>query len=80
MDKQQQKAFLTELASLLNKYNAEIGFTCSECSDTHGLYDDHLTINIRLDNRDILNIFNSDGWGIDAKDILSSQELKKLSN
>jgi hypothetical protein len=35
-----QKEFLKEFEDLLLKYNAEIGWTCDECSDTHGLYND----------------------------------------
>ena len=39
-----QKEFLKELKSLFIKYNACISLTCAECSDTYGLYDDHLYI------------------------------------
>ena len=39
-----QKEFIKELRDLFIKYNAEIGWTCDYCSDTYGLYDDHLYI------------------------------------
>ena len=39
-----QKEFLKEFKDLLLKYNADIGWTCDDCSDTYGLYDDHLYI------------------------------------
>lgn len=41
-----QKEFLREFKDLLLKYNADIGWTCADCSDTYGLYDDHLYISM----------------------------------
>ena len=43
---QKQKDFLKEFRDLLLKYHADIGWTCDYCSDTYGLYDDHLYISI----------------------------------
>lgn len=34
-----QKEFLKEFKDLLLKYNADIGWTCDDCSDTYGLID-----------------------------------------
>ena len=47
-----QKLFLKEFKDLLLKYNADIGWTCDFCSDTYGLYDDHLYISM-LGQKDI---------------------------
>ena len=33
-----------DLLQLFMKYNVSIGFTCADCSDTYGLYDDHIVI------------------------------------
>lgn len=41
-----QKEFLKDLRELLIKYNAEIEWTCDECSDTFGLSGDHLYISM----------------------------------
>lgn len=42
-----QKEFLEEFKDLLLKYSADIGWTCDDCSDTHGLYNDHLYISMK---------------------------------
>lgn len=41
-----QKEFLKEFKDLLLKYGADIGWTCDDCSDTYGLYNDHLYISM----------------------------------
>lgn len=43
--------FKQELKQLLKKYNASIGFSCGGGSDTDGLYDEKIVINI--DNKEI---------------------------
>jgi hypothetical protein len=50
--------FLTKLANLLDEYNADIEFTCSEGSDTSGLYDDRIIISERKTEKVILDTFN----------------------
>ncbi len=45
-----QKEFLKELKELFIKYNAYIGWTCDICSDTYGLYNDHLYITMHGQN------------------------------
>jgi len=55
-----------ELAALLKKYNAYIYFTCSDSSDTYGLYNDHLVIATNSEE----TIFESDGWTITERDLL----------
>ena len=53
-----QKEFLKEFKDLLLKYNADIRWTCDDCSDTYGLYDDHLYISM-LGQKDIELYSNS---------------------
>lgn len=53
-----QKEFLKEFKDLLLKYNADIGWTCDDCSDTYGLYNDHLYISM-LGQQDIDLLSNS---------------------
>jgi len=36
--------FTAELLALLTKYNASIDWGCASCSDTHGIYDEHMTV------------------------------------
>ena len=59
-----QKEFLKEFKALLVKYNAEIGWTCDSCSDTYGLYNDHLCITM-YGQKDI----DFESSGIDVSDI-----------
>ena len=62
--------FLAELGALLEKYDVSIGFTCSSCSDTYGLSDDHLQIKHRVskDSFKQETWYDADGWWIDADD------------
>lgn len=55
--------FKKELKKLLIKYNADICFSCSECSDTHGLCEEQMIVNI--DNK---SFKLSDGWAIEQSD------------
>ena len=48
-----QKEFLKELRDLLLKYNAEIYWTCDECSDIYGLVDDRLVVDMVGQENDI---------------------------
>lgn len=50
--------FLTKLANLLDEYNIDIEFTCSEGSDTSGLYNDRIIISERKTEEVILDTFN----------------------
>lgn len=58
--------FKNELRQLLEKYNASILFTCSESSDTHGLYNDHIVI---VDNKSKEYIVEADGWFLNPSDL-----------
>ena len=59
-----KKEFLKELHSLLEKYNASIEWKCSDCSDLHGVYDNHLEINLN----DTKTICFDDDW-VDSNDV-----------
>jgi len=62
-----QDNLLKELKELLFKYDVSIEFTCSDCSDTHGIYDAHMTIS---QNKHPWNtIFKTQGWGISSQDL-----------
>lgn len=41
-----QKEFLKELHKLLLKYDASIYWTCDDCSDTYGIYDEKMVIDM----------------------------------
>lgn len=57
MDYNKRKEFLTKLADLLDEYNADIEFSCSESSDTSGLYNDRIIISERRTDLLILDTF-----------------------
>jgi len=61
MDK---KNFIKDLKALLKTYNASINFTCADCSDTYGIYEAGMSINI-----DGKQIKKTDGWRLDATDL-----------
>jgi len=63
------KEFLRKLKELMEEYNASVGFTCSDGSDTYGLYDDHLEICINEGGFKDRVVFESDGWWIESGDI-----------
>ena len=44
---EKQKAFKAELKELLKKYNALIGFSVSDNSDTYGLNDEKIVVEFR---------------------------------
>lgn len=60
----ENQIFLSELKALLKKHNASIEFTCSDCSDTHGLYNDQ--IQICINEKPILN---TNSWSLTHFDI-----------
>lgn len=71
-----QKLFLKEFRDLLLKYNAEIWWTCDDCSDTYGLYNDHLGISI-LGQKDI--DLPSNGIDYDDLDELYKRAEKEIN-
>jgi len=62
-----KKDFLNKLSDLLKEYKADIYFTVSPCSDTHGLHDEKMVISSRLFstgfNEEVW--FEQDGWSIE---------------
>lgn len=58
MNKDKRNEFLAKLADLLGEYNVNIKFTCSESSDTSGLYNDRIIIAERETEKTILDTFN----------------------
>jgi Uri superfamily endonuclease len=62
MDK--KDLFLQDLSDLLMRYNASIEFGCSDCSDTHGLYDER--IEVWVDGKEVAR---SIGWSLEAGDL-----------
>ena len=58
-------AFKAELKALLKKYNAEIGFSLSDCSDTHGINGEKIVVSI--DNGKDIDLVA--GWGLGHYDL-----------
>ncbi|RLE45918.1 hypothetical protein DRJ25_04950 [Candidatus Woesearchaeota archaeon] len=57
-------SFKKKLKKLLSDYHASIGFACGEYSDTYGLYDEHMVVDI-----DDKVVIKAQGWWLDATDI-----------
>ena len=61
--------FKKELKQLLTKYNATIGFSVDECSDTHGLYGDNLFVSFEnVENTNYKSHVLTDYWTLDKND------------
>jgi len=56
--------FKKELKVLLKKYNATISFNVNEYSDTYGLHDERIEVDI-----DRKTTLLADGWGVDQSDL-----------
>ena len=63
-----------DLLQLFMKYNVSIGFTCADCSDTYGLYDDHIVIQ---DNNSRENVLETDGWWLNISSFAIISNNKK---
>jgi len=63
----QQTEFLIKLKELLKEYDVNIGFYCSDSSDTHGIYDAHMVIS--QNKSPWKTIFKTRGWEISSEDI-----------
>ena len=59
-------SFKSELKTLLEKYNVNIGFSVSSCSDTWGLNDERITAFFN-DSQNEITL--SDGWSVDRRDL-----------
>ena len=55
-----------DLLQLFMKYNISIGVSCADCSDTYGLYDDHIVIQ---ENDSRKNVLETDGWWLGISDL-----------
>ena len=58
--------FKLELKTLLQKYNANISFSCSEYSDLHGVYDAQITVSFDNDDKEFTL---SEGYGVASSDL-----------
>lgn len=56
--------FKKELRELLSKYDASLRVLYDDCSDMHGVYGEHMAV--ELDGR---SHFLCDHWGIDVSDL-----------
>lgn len=63
----QKNEFLIKLKDLLKEYDVSIGFNCSDCSDTHGIYDAHMII--YQNKSPWKTIFKTGGWELSSEDI-----------
>lgn len=75
----QKNEFLKELKALLEKYDVSIGFSIGEGSDTHGLYDERITINHRIKKDSFIEEewLSVDGYDIFASDVEVSEDTVK---
>lgn len=55
---------LKALKNVLREHDLSIGFTCSDCSDTHGLYDDEIIV-----HQGDTKIAGTESWWLTASDI-----------
>ena len=58
--------FKNKFYDLLNEYDAEISFDCSDCSDTYGIYDPKIVVTIQdPDNfRNEIVVIESNGYAL----------------
>lgn len=65
------KNFKKELRELLEKYHASIDVGYADCSDTHGMYDEHMMISFGdpSGKRQDFGIRVCDNWYIDANEL-----------
>lgn len=52
--------FKTRLLALLTEFDASIAWTCSACSDTHGIYEEAITVD--MGNLEILRTETGTGY------------------
>ncbi len=67
--------FKKELKELLSKYDAHIGFSVGESSDTHGLYNEQIEVSFQELQEGARfktvtqTVVLADGWGVDKSDL-----------
>jgi hypothetical protein len=64
MPKEKLQQFKNDLKKLLTRYNADISFDCSECSDLHGVNDEKIVANVNGKN-----ITLAVGYSVDQTDL-----------
>lgn len=75
---EKKNQFLSELRDLLKKYDAHIGFSVGEGSDTYGLHGEEMVVSMN-ENEDKTkfawhkNVLSVDGWHLSAGKI--SEEI-----
>ena len=72
----QRTAFLAELRALLTKYDVRISAGVGDHSDTHGIHDEHITIERRLIPGRFKEVewLRVDGWSLTPRDIDDAKE------
>ncbi len=76
--------FKQELQALLAKYDASIGFSVGESSDTHGLYNER--IEVYFSGLEPGGRFKTvtetvklvDGWGVDSSDLNPNDDVTMM--
>ena len=67
-------ACVAEIAAILKKYDACIGAGVGDASDTHGIYDEHISIAVRdMPNRWAFTERRWSGWSIAHDDMVNTQ-------
>ncbi len=66
--KRNEKEFKAELKALLLKYNADIGFDCSDSSDTMGIYGERIVARLG-EGREEETIHLVHGWCVEGADL-----------
>ncbi len=68
--KEYLESFKKELRELLVKYNATIGFSVGESSDTHGLYGEKIEVTLKHSTKPHYRSFTlSEGWTVCKSDL-----------
>ena len=62
--------FLIELAALLTRHNASIGWDCDDCSDMHGIFGEGMVVTVGTEQRSYPGC-----WDIDASDCCEGVKL-----
>lgn len=76
MDKitEKEAEFLSELKALLKRYDASIGFSCADCSDTYGLYEEKIVACVGTGQ----DLSIASGWSCFAEDVEETIKNSKV--
>lgn len=64
------KQFKKELKELLEKHNVSISADCADCSDLHGVYQEHISIYNGKEEETLC-----EGWDLEADDIEINKKI-----